>query len=279
MPQSTDTLATTAEHIEQQLSRIYSLEESRVITQMLLEHLGHDRLAQLLEPSVLLSEAQQQLIARMLSRLIEGEPVQYVIGSVAFRGLPFRVDPAVLIPRPETEELVEKVVSEVINPRSILDIGTGSGVIACSLKHEFPEARVFAIDVSETALSVAMGNADRNSLQVEFSLTDILDSDALLPDVELVVSNPPYIPYADRADIDQVVRGREPELALFSEDPLQFYRAIAQRFNASDGVDVFIECHCMYAYQVQALFIASGFMHTQVYSDFSGLPRFVRAKK
>ncbi len=213
----------------------------------------------------------------LVKRLAMGEPIQYVTGTTQFCGLNIGVKPGVLIPRPETEELVEAVTGRVgIN---ILDIGTGSGCIALALKHICPMATVTAFDISAEALSIASDNARRLGLDVRFEQCDIL---AKQPDGRLwdtIVSNPPYVCDEERCEMLPTVSDYEPHIALFvpDSDPLLFYTAItrfATRSLTPGGLLAF-EANRRFAFEVEQLLRRSGFDHTEVRQDIFGNNRFV----
>ncbi len=246
---------------------------------MVLDHIGISKVVEITEPDRLLSATQIAALDAMLSELKVGKPVQYVIGAVDFYGLKIKVNSSVLIPRPETEELVDLISRLRIQPTRVLDIGTGSGAIACAMKKLFPAASVCGIDVSTEALEVAKFNAEENNLDVTWHVQDILDRTDPAPQAELIVSNPPYIPVEDKLDLDSSVVEYEPELALFSSEPLAFYNAIAKHYAQAEEVNVLVECHCLYAFQVGALFSAMGFDQIDVKTDSAGLPRFVHARR
>ena len=195
--------------------------------------LGMERYELALRGNETLDESLMQEVRRDVERLAEGCPVQYVLGETEFYGLSFTVSPAVLIPRPETEELVQMVVQRYAGsaPR-IWDVGTGSGCIAVSLAKSLKEAKVFATDISSEALTVARGNAERNGVGVTFVCHDMFDIENL-PFAEekfdVLVSNPPYIPASDRAAMHRNVVDYEPAQALFvpDEDKLWCYKALA----------------------------------------------------
>ncbi|MDQ3099996.1 MAG: peptide chain release factor N(5)-glutamine methyltransferase, partial [Bacteroidota bacterium] len=177
-----------------------------------------------------LSESELLDVYLPLKRIRSGEPLQYILGRTNFHGLELVVAPGVLIPRPETEELIELIIRSEIAPKKIVDIGTGSGCIALALKKEFPNASVIGIDVSIEALAIARRNGERLSIDVEWLQADILDHAFELPaDLDLIVSNPPYVPRSEERSLSIEVRDHEPHLALFVEDidPLKFYRTIA----------------------------------------------------
>jgi len=216
-----------------------------------------------------------------VQRRVDGEPLQHILGYSEFYGLRIDISPKVLVPRPETEELVEHVLRRMrgdVRPR-ILDVGTGSGCIALAVKHERPDARVVGCDVSEDALAVARENAERLDLDVSFQAADLLAED--FPDVvsgpfDWVVSNPPYIPDDEADALPDVVREHDPPLALFAgDDPLRFYRALAR--HAPDvlvaGGRLVVETHAQYATDTAEVFAHAGFTGVHIEQDLSGRPR------
>jgi release factor glutamine methyltransferase len=206
------------------------------------------------------------------------------LGSTTFHGLRINVDPAVLIPRPETEELVDRIIrAQTATPGRIIDIGTGSGCIALALKQAFPAAQVIGVDISADALDVGRRNAALNGLEVEWRLLDVLVPDASLGAVDLMVSNPPYVPRSDESGMEPHVRDHEPHLALFveDEDPLLFFRSIAQlglRSLAFDG-QLWFEGHHHYTKEIPALLLSMGYAEVQLLNDLSGKPRFISARR
>jgi len=217
-----------------------------------------------------------------LERLASGEPFQYVMGQTEFCGLTFKVTPQVLIPRPETEELVCRIIAENKNRSglSVLDIGTGSGAIAVTLAKELPDAHVTALDVSEGALAVAAGNAERNGVSANFLKFDILAMAPLPGRYDLIVSNPPYVPERDRERMHRNVRDHEPTLALFVPDerPLLFYEAIAEKAAAAlnPGGQLYLETHEAYHQELKQLLENNGFTNIECGDDLFGRPRFVK---
>ena len=211
------------------LREICDQAEARAITLWVLEDVLHVKGPKLsLERFMVLTTHQEELLDEYLSRLLEYEPIQYILGYAEFYGLKFKVSPAVLIPRPETEELVELILSEIKNPKSeILDIGSGSGCIPISLKKNLPDAFITSVDISEDALKIATENAIANEMEVTFVHMDILNS---IPTqkYDVIVSNPPYIGYDEKEKMNDNVLIYEPHIALFSDDPLLFYKRIAQ---------------------------------------------------
>ena len=219
--------------------------------------------------------------------MVQGCPVQYVLGETEFYGLPFEVSPAVLIPRQETEELVQRVVEHHKGKHvRIWDVGTGSGCIAVSLAKVLPEAEVFATDISEDALEVARRNVERNGVGVIFARHDMRD-DEHLPFGEtrfdVIVSNPPYIPASDRTTMHRNVTGYEPATALFvpDDDKLWCYRALACLAQSTLNPDgcLYAETYHDFHEELTALFRQQGLENVQSIRDLNGKLRFVTAKK
>lgn len=247
--------------------------------------LGMERYELALRGNETLDESLMQEVRRDVERLAEGCPVQYVLGETEFYGLSFTVSPAVLIPRPETEELVQMVVQRYAGsaPR-IWDVGTGSGCIAVSLAKSLKEAKVFATDISSEALTVARGNAERNGVGVTFVCHDMFDIENL-PFAEekfdVLVSNPPYIPASDRAAMHRNVVDYEPAQALFvpDEDKLWCYKALASlaRRVLAPGGTLWVETYHDYHEEMIDLFARYGFSEIRSLQDLNGRPRFLTA--
>lgn len=245
---------------------------------------GVDMVKYLTEPN---EEVEIADLEGLASRLAAGCPMQYIIGEEEFCGLRFRVGEGVLIPRPETEELVawaEQSAKVFANPR-ILDICTGSGCIAISLAHQLPTAKVWAIDLSDEALAIATANNTRLGSGV-----NILRDDALgaMPSIEglefdVIVSNPPYIPLSERKEMRRNVTEYEPPMALFVEDdnPLIFYRAIARKALSVlvDGGYLLFEVHERLAFEVAEMLRDMGFSQVEVRYDMFGKPRMICCRK
>ncbi len=237
-----------------------------------------------------LDAAEEQRLHDITRRLLTGEPVQYILGEADFFGLKVNVTPAVLIPRPETEELVEWVIETIKNNMHtsreihLLDIGTGSGCIPVAVKKKLPRVQVEALDVSAEALAVARSNAVRNGVEVTYYQLDILKEEdmARLPRYDVIVSNPPYIPHAEAELMPEHVRQYEPHLALFvpDVDPLLFYRRIAE--SAPDHLQpsgfVFFECNEHHTRKVRDLLAAAGFAQVELRRDLQGKERMVRGR-
>jgi release factor glutamine methyltransferase len=217
----------------------------------------------------------------LIDRRLDGEPIQYILGETEFYGLPFRVTPDVLIPRPETEHLVEKVIeiaaragAGLPGPR-IVDVGTGSGAIAVALAHELPQARITAIDLSAPALDLAAENAKLNGVAVRFLRGDLL-AQVGGEQFEIVVSNPPYVPGADRASLAVEVRDYEPALALFAgDDGLDVYRRlIPAAFGVLiPGGSLALEIGFGQSPAIKELLGFSGFEEIDFIPDLQGIPR------
>lgn len=233
-----------------------------------------------------------QRLWNICERLEGGEPIQYIVGETLFCDLRFRVTPAVLIPRPETEELVDWTVQtwEELRPSTssaphIWDACTGSGCIAISLGHRLPTAQITACDVSEEALTVARSNAERLQVAVTFEQQDLLQpAPAPAQPYDLLVSNPPYICLREQAEMEAHVLDQEPHLALFvpDEDPLRFYRALAH--HATHGAltrkgAMLVEINRAYARETADLFHEYGFQQVEIRRDAYGNERMIRASK
>lgn len=223
----------TKRHFMEVLLAKFPYRETEQLMRILLEDLfSIDQKQQLMEPDLRIDELQYSILNDAVNQLMEGVPVQYVTGKAWFDGLLFYVDESVLIPRPETEELVQKAAQGLPDdkPLRIWDVGTGSGCIAIALAKRFPLAEVTAFDVSEKALVTAQRNASSNEVSVNFVCDDVLhpQSDFWLQPVDLVISNPPYVRESEKALMERNVLDHEPHSALFvpDEDPLLFYRQI-----------------------------------------------------
>ena len=217
-----------------------------------------------------------------VQRRAKGEPVQYILGETEFWSLPFTVSPAVLIPRADTEVLVEEALSRIEGPVHLLDVGTGSGAIAVAMAHEKPEIQVTALDCSEEALQVARGNAERNGVAERVSC--LAGDLAELPPgpFAMVVSNPPYIPTADCEQLMTEVRDHEPRLALDGgEDGLTAYRQLSSQSAEIllPGGWLLVEVGVGQAEDVVALFEAAGLAEITSRNDYAGIPRVVAGRK
>ncbi len=264
-----------------------STEEIQHIAFRVMEHeLGLATTEILMEQEVEISADALTKLNAIAERLNNHEPIQYILGDEEFMGRPFLVSPAVLIPRPETEELVKLVpfpppVSDNEPPLRILDIGTGSGCIAISLKSLMPQAEVYATDISEDALTVARKNADRLEPRVRLLKHDILNENIPVSDLDFIVSNPPYVAQHEKKSMQQHVLDHEPHLALFvpDNDPLVFYRAIASRGKVvlKPGGKVIVEINAQLGESTVAVFKTEGYSDISLSKDMNGKDRFVTA--
>ncbi|MBK9419764.1 MAG: peptide chain release factor N(5)-glutamine methyltransferase [Flavobacteriales bacterium] len=272
------------------LISLHGANEAKAIARAAFRHLlGKDPLQ--LDGHTLLTKEQSSRAEAIQLRLVAGEPLQYVLGTVLFHGLELAVDPRVLIPRPETEELVDLIIhaQDMVSTR-IVDVCTGSGCIALALKQAFTGTAVTGCDISDGALDVARSNSATTGLDVAWKKCDALGAglNALFTGQErpgrmLVVSNPPYVPQQDKLRMDPHVLLHEPHLALFVEDtdPHLFYRAIAKAFVPHAGVmdELWFEAHHLCAPATADEVRSQGFSRVEVLKDLSGNPRFIRARK
>ncbi len=264
------------------------IEDARRNVEWLLgEVLGVARAPLYAYPERQIAPREEEAFAGLLARRARHEPIQHILGYTEFFGHRIRVSPDVLIPRPETEQLVEHGLAALAGqtaPR-VLDIGTGSGCIAIAIKHRRPDALVLGVDISEPALDLARDNARLAGVDVLFAsfnvLLDPLTGLAAAP-FDLIVSNPPYIPEEDRATMDPEVIHFEPHRALFAgPDPLIFYDRIARLAGPAvrEVGSVLVEIYADFASQVSDRFRAAGFDEVETHDDFAGRPRFVHARR
>lgn len=255
-------------------------------------HLNLDRIHLVLKPEYVISKTEEQPFFEALSRLRLHEPIQYILGATEFYGLPFEVNKDVLIPRPETEELVSWIVSchslqNEVSTLRILDIGTGSGCIAVALAKHLTNAQIHAIDFSKKALNVAKQNALLNNVDIDFSEVDILNPstwDLKFSNVEfdIIVSNPPYVRNLEKADMKPNVIDNEPHLALFVDDdnPLQFYKAICEFSKAclKDNGSLYFEINEYLGKGMLTLMKAFEFKSVELKQDIFGKDRMVKGQ-
>ena len=283
------TIEAAAKNLSAALNTIYDQREAANISGMIMEKItGFSKSQRLIYKLDSLNAVQENKLALFQNELLLHKPVQYVLNEAWFAGIPFYVDENVLIPRPETEELVETIIENIasLNERKlfILDIGTGSGCIAIALKKNLPEARVFALDVSEQALKIAAKNAITNNVLIEFFKADILNFQLpeSLPRFDVIASNPPYILQNESGTMLPNVLLYEPAAALFvpDDDALIFYKAIADfaliYLNQPNG-KLFFEINEMMGEQVATLLKAKGFSAIQVKKDLQQKNRIVSA--
>ena len=264
-----------------ELSSIYKTDELNSIFNLLSEdYLKIPRSKILLANEINLDNKNQTLFLSSLERLKTHEPIQYVLGKTSFMDMEFKLNSSVLIPRPETEELVKLILKEDLDGKDILDIGTGSGCIAISLAKNFPNAKVTALDISKDALNVAKENTKLNNVEVNFINADIFKykSDKKY---DVIVSNPPYVLESEKPLMKQNVLGFEPELALFVEDddPLIHYDRIIKFSNINSFKDslLFLEINDSYS-QDLTLRLNNYFYDIRIFKDFQNRFRFIIAK-
>ena len=282
------TVGAFIEQAKQELQHLYDESElQHVVFLMLEEVLGFSRTDLQLRSREELDEKSIERLDDFVRQLKAGRPLQYVLGYAWFSGMKFIVNENVLIPRPETEELVEWILSpvtELTTTNLILDIGAGSGCIAISIKKALPAAAVHAIDISEAALLVAKQNAETNAAVVNFFKGDILSTDfqnTVEEKFDVIVSNPPYVRKSEMNSMASQVKDHEPHTALFveDEDPLIFYSAIADfaKTHLKEGGQLFFEINATLGTEVRNLLLKKGFLNVELKKDISGSDRMVRA--
>ena len=268
-----------------ELKQIYSESEASNITRLIFESFGNISRADIIKtPETLISQALELQLNESLQSLLQHKPVQYIIGEAWFYQLNFKVTDAVLIPRPETEELVDEVINFLKQSpnKKVLDIGTGSGCIPIAIKKNMPFANVTSIDISENAIAVAKENAEKNEVEINFIQMDFLNDKEWnkLELYDVVVSNPPYIPELEKATIENNVKMYEPHNALFVPDmkPLIFYEAILNfcKIHLTETGKIFMETHENYANEVCQLFLNNGFS-AEIKKDLNDKQRMVMA--
>lgn len=271
--------------IRQALRECYSTQEAAALARIVCcEMLGQSPTDFYLGKDMILSPNGERDLQSILARLRNFEPIQYVQGFARFLGRPFKVCPGVLVPRPETEELVERMLKELEPAVRILDVGTGSGCIAVSLSAELPDAQVTAWDVSEEALAVARANNASLGASVCFRQVDVL---AYRPEeterFDVIVSNPPYVTESEKAEMERNVLDWEPFSALFvpDADPLRFYRRIAElgRELLVPGGKIYFEINRAFGPATCAMLRGQGYAEAHILKDISGNDRFVIAEK
>ena len=277
---------------KQSLAALYDAPEIESLTLMVLTEITNSSKATIKAfPEQELTLTQQEEANTILTQLQTGRPLQYILGYTEFYGLKFLVNPAVLIPRPETEELVEWVVSSFqssVGSLQVLDIGTGSGCIAIALKKNLPRAKVSAIDISADALQTAKQNAALNEADISFIEADILNiqqtnHSLLTTHYSLLISNPPYVTPTDKKQMHANVIDFEPHTALFvpDDDPLLFYKAIADfaADNLTENGLLFLEINESYGAETIALLEGNGFKNIELRQDMSGRNRMIKATR
>jgi len=281
------TIADIEQIFLEQMPGYYDHEEIKAICSLATLHVcGYSRSYYILHKNTDLTLSQEIALIRILDELRFGKPLQHVLGEADFYGLRFKVNSAVLVPRPETEELVDWIIKSItageVSSANILDIGTGSGCIPISLKKNIPLSEVFAIDISDNALKVAKQNCILNDVKLNLIQADILDNNFVINDTRfnLIVSNPPYITHSEKEEMHQNVLQYDPHEALFVPDtnPLLFYEAIV-RFsldNLTDDGVLFLEINESFGSETVALLETKGFK-TELRKDMQGKDRMIKA--
>jgi release factor glutamine methyltransferase len=270
----------------QQLQTIYSLEEATAIAGLVFENKAAITRIEIMKSSgELLSDEHKIALDNTLEQLLTHKPVQQVIGEAWFYNLPFKVNEHVLIPRPETEELVHWIIDEhktQVEKFSILDIGSGSGCIPVALKKNLSQSSITSIDISDDALKIAKENAVINKTVVDFLQLDFLNENEWrgLPMFDIIVSNPPYIPLNEKENLDRNVTAYEPGIALFVPDnkPLVFYEAIAAfaKTHLKQDGKIYVEIHQNFGKETAAVFL-SVFKSVEIKKDINGNERMIKA--
>lgn len=278
-------METTLKKIKETLSPLYSQGEIKSLIKIILGKLkGYSQVDIIMHSDEILSDYIKSEIDKVLKRLLKNEPIQYIFNEAYFQGFTLKVTPSTLIPRPETEELVDIIVKDNTScDLRILDIGTGSGAIAIALARALRFPIVDAIDISDEALSVAKENATMLKAKVNFKKTDILTASPTENQYDIIVSNPPYITNSERNKMEINVLDYEPHTALFvpDDDALRFYRAIAIFASKSlkPGGKIYFEINSRFGKETATLLSENGFNEPTIAKDMYGLDRFVSATK
>ncbi len=268
------------------LLSIYDKNEASKITEMIFEHLAHLTKSDVIKfPDQFIKDDDLNKLNDALLRLTSNCPVQYIIGETYFYNLTFKVNESVLIPRPETEELVELIIKHISTNNhvsKILEIGSGSGCIPVTIKKNCNDVEVTSVDISSSAIALAKINAKLNDTDVSFKEIDFLNEGnwSSLGMYDLIVSNPPYIPNSEKAEMDEHVKDFEPSIALFVPDsnPLIFYQhilAFSKKHLTKDGI-IFLEIHEKFGKETKALFDSNHF-HAEIKKDIFGKERMIVA--
>lgn len=269
----------------EQLCSIYDKNESNTLILILFEYYFNiNRIKMSLEPELRLSESEMLKLHFAVKDLLKNKPIQYIIGETEFCDLKFKVNENVLIPRPETSELVRLIANshQPSTISNILDIGTGSGCIAISLAKMIPQSNVYALDISEKALDVAKENAINNNVNITFIHDDILTKTQTLTQTkfDIIVSNPPYVRELEKVDMHNNILQWEPHNALFvsDEDPLIFYRSILEfsKKHLKENGEIWFEINEYLGKEMKALCEEVGFSNIEIYKDFRDKERFLR---
>ena len=270
-----------------ELDEKYPKEEVDSMFYLMIEHfLGLEQFILAIDPGIVITKDEEQYMFEGLSKLRNEIPIQYVLGETTFMDLKIMVNESVLIPRPETEELVSWVLKDIENlddNLKIVDIGTGSGCIAISLFKLKPSLKITAMDVSKSAIEVAEKNALKNNADIEFIQADILKIPSLKENYDIIVSNPPYVREMEKDQMHNNILKNEPTLALFvpDEDPLLFYRPIAKlaRNNLTPKGVIYMEINQYLGEEVKELLKELGFAEIELRKDIFGNDRMIKARQ
>ena len=263
------------------LSPVYSKDERETLAFLLLENtFGTSRTDLLLNTSIALSDEKDNSLKLIIDRLLHNEPIQHIFGEADFYGRKFKVNEHVLVPRQETEELIQLIVKEnALTTSKILDIGTGSGCVACSLALEIDNSEVHALDISDLALDTAKENSIALEAKVIFSKCDILNEELPESTFDIIVSNPPYVLDSEKKQLHQNVTDFDPHLALFvsDEDPLIFYRVIIEKSKKAlnSAGKLYFEINEKFGSEVSGLLQDFGYSNVNICKDLNGKDRFV----
>lgn len=272
-----------------QLYEVYETREAANIADMVIEHVtGQRKIDRIVYKDLPVNHEQQAQIERIAAELINNRPIQYVLGEAWFMDMKLRVDESVLIPRPETEELVQWIIDDIKTSGnkevSLFDIGTGSGCIPIAVRKKLPQVAVSAVDVSNEALQVAILNSIEQKVLIDFLQLDFLNETEWnhLGKYNIIVSNPPYIKQSEESSMNENVLKFEPHLALFvpDEDALKFYKAIAtfSKQHLKTNGSIYVEINEALGVETVELFKSSGFNEVLLKKDMQGKDRMVRAR-
>ena len=279
-------MQTTIQKIKEVLSPLYSTGEIKNIIRIIFENIkNYSQVDIIMNQDEILSQFIKDKVDMILKRLVNHEPIQYIFNEAYFQGLTLKVTPDTLIPRPETEELIDIIVKE--NNQSdlhVLDIGTGSGAIAIALAKSLKFPIVDAIDISQKAIDIAQENAKAHKVKINFFIRDILSAEIPTNSVyDIIVSNPPYITLREKDSMEPNVLDYEPHTALFvpDNDPLLFYRAITHYavYALNPGGRIYFEINSLYGKETAKLLSDNNFIDVDIIKDMYGLDRFVSAAK
>lgn len=272
--------------MRRELEPLLGQRETQAVVRLIFRNLkGWDAAAMIAHEGDTLSSYMRSSIDRIIARIKDGEPVQYVLGEAYFHGMDLEVTPAVLIPRPETSQLVDIIVDSFGNSRDlcVLDIGTGSGAIAIALSRSLKFADVTALDVSREALAVARRNAEKQKADVCFIESDIFEWEGEKESFDIVVSNPPYIMLREKSGMDRSVKDFEPAIALFvsDDDPLLIYRRISDvAFSVlKPGGLLYLEINPLCARELKEMLSENGFINVEIERDMYGKERFAICRR